>query len=49
MDLFWKAAVLFMVFGAVDLFRQKRRYQQDLRMSKQEIRDESRNWKAIRR
>jgi flagellar biosynthetic protein FlhB len=29
-----------MAFGAVDLFRQKRRYQQDMRMSKQEIRDE---------
>ena len=26
--------------AVVDLFRQKRRYQQDLRMSKQEIRDE---------
>ena len=29
-----------MVFGLVDLFRQKQRYQQDLKMSKQEIRDE---------
>jgi flagellar biosynthetic protein FlhB len=38
--LLWKAAFVFMAFGAVDLFRQKRRYQQDLRMSKQEIRDE---------
>ena len=38
--LMWKAAFVFMAFGAVDLFRQKRRYQQDLRMSKQEIRDE---------
>jgi flagellar biosynthetic protein FlhB len=40
MDLLWKAAGLFVVFGAVDLFRQMRRYQQDLRMSKQEIREE---------
>ena len=40
MDLFWKAAGLFVVFGAVDLFRQMRRYQQDLRMSRQEIREE---------
>jgi flagellar biosynthetic protein FlhB len=40
MDLFWKAAGFFVVFGAVDLFRQMRRYQQDLRMSKQEIREE---------
>jgi flagellar biosynthesis protein FlhB len=40
MDLLWKAAALFVVFGSVDLFRQIRRYQQDLRMSKQEIREE---------
>jgi flagellar biosynthesis protein FlhB len=40
MELFWKAAALFVVFGAVDLFRQLRRYKQDLRMSKQEIKEE---------
>lgn len=39
-SLLWKASAVFLVFGFVDLFRQKRRYQQDLRMSKQEIRDE---------
>ena len=39
-DLLWKAGGLFLVFGIVDLFRQQRRYQQDLRMSRQEIRDE---------
>ncbi|HUP03980.1 MAG TPA: EscU/YscU/HrcU family type III secretion system export apparatus switch protein [Bryobacteraceae bacterium] len=39
-SLLWKASMVFVVFGAVDLVRQKRRYQQDLRMSKQEIRDE---------
>jgi len=38
--LLWKASLVFVVFGAVDLIRQKRRYQQDLRMSKQDIRDE---------
>ena len=38
--LLWKASFVFMCFGAVDLVRQKRRYQQDLKMSKQEIRDE---------
>jgi flagellar biosynthesis protein FlhB len=38
--LMWKASFVFLVFGAVDLFRQKQRYQKDLRMSKQEIRDE---------
>jgi len=40
MELFWKAAGVFLVFGAVDLFRQMRRYKQDLSMSKQEIREE---------
>ena len=40
MELFWKAAGLLAVFGCVDLFRQLRRYRQDLRMSKQEVREE---------
>jgi flagellar biosynthesis protein FlhB len=40
MELFWKAGALFLVFGAVDLFRQLKRHKQDLRMSKQEIREE---------
>jgi flagellar biosynthetic protein FlhB len=40
MDLFWKAAGVFFLFGSVDLFRQMRRYKQDLRMSKQEVREE---------
>jgi flagellar biosynthesis protein FlhB len=35
-----KACGVFVVFGAVDLLRQRRRYRKDLRMSKQEIRDE---------
>jgi flagellar biosynthetic protein FlhB len=39
-DLFWKAAGVFVAFGIVDLLRQHRRYQKDLRMSKQEIREE---------
>jgi flagellar biosynthetic protein FlhB len=43
MDLFWKAAGVFMVFGSIDLFRQMRRYQKELRMSKQEIREESKD------
>ncbi|SPE23300.1 Type III secretion exporter [Candidatus Sulfopaludibacter sp. SbA3] len=38
--LLWKASFVFVVFGAVDLMRQKRRYSQELKMSKQEIRDE---------
>jgi flagellar biosynthesis protein FlhB len=40
MELAWKASGVFLVFGCVDLFRQMRRYRQDLRMSKQDIRDE---------
>jgi flagellar biosynthesis protein FlhB len=40
MGLFWKAAGLFLLFGAVDLFRQAQRHRRDLRMSRQEIRDE---------
>jgi len=39
-ELFWKAAGVFLVFGAVDLFRQMRRHKQDLRMSKQEVKEE---------
>jgi len=38
--LLWKGAALFLVFGLVDLMRQRRRYARDLRMSRQEIRDE---------
>jgi flagellar biosynthetic protein FlhB len=38
--LLWKAAGLFLVFGLVDLVRQKNRYQNQLKMSKQDIRDE---------
>ncbi|SPE39826.1 Type III secretion exporter [Candidatus Sulfopaludibacter sp. SbA3] len=40
MELFWKAAGVFLVFGAVDLFRQMRRHKHDLMMSKQDIREE---------
>jgi flagellar biosynthetic protein FlhB len=39
-DLLWKAAYLFMIYGSIDLFRQQKRFQADMRMSKQEIRDE---------
>lgn len=38
--LLWKAVGVFLVFGCVDLFRQRRRWQNQLRMSKQEIREE---------
>ncbi len=39
-ELFWKAAGLFLVLGVIDLVRQRRRYRKDLRMTKQEVRDE---------
>jgi flagellar biosynthesis protein FlhB len=39
-ELLWKAAAVFLVFGAVDLGRQLRRYRQDLRMSRQQIKEE---------
>jgi flagellar biosynthetic protein FlhB len=38
--LLWKAAMVFVVFGAADLFRQQRQYTAELKMSKQDIRDE---------
>ena len=37
----WKAALALFVWGAIDLVRQLRRYNRDLRMSKQEIREEA--------
>jgi flagellar biosynthetic protein FlhB len=40
MTLLWRAAAVFFVFGCVDLFREKRRYTADLRMTRQEIKDE---------
>src|ERR1035438_3213428 len=43
MELFWKASGVFLVFGCVDLFRQMRRYKQDLRMSKHDIKEEAKD------
>ena len=40
MELFWKAAGVFLIFGCVDLARQLRKHKSELRMSKQEIREE---------
>jgi len=39
--LLWKACGVFLLFGFVDLVRQRRRFRKDLRMSKQEVRDEA--------
>jgi flagellar biosynthetic protein FlhB len=41
MGLLWKAAGVFVVLGAVDLVRERRRYMADLRMSRQELREEA--------
>jgi len=38
--LLWRAAALLLLLGAVDLVRQRRHYRKNLRMSRQEIRDE---------
>jgi flagellar biosynthesis protein FlhB len=40
MTLLWQAVVLFMIFGLFDLWRQRRVYRKDLRMSKQELKEE---------
>jgi flagellar biosynthetic protein FlhB len=40
-DLLWKAAAVFLVFGLIDLFRQRRRYTKGLKMSKQEVKEEA--------
>lgn len=39
-DLLWRAAALFLIFGCIDLYRQRRKHLEDLRMTKQEIRTE---------
>ncbi|HWR49657.1 MAG TPA: EscU/YscU/HrcU family type III secretion system export apparatus switch protein [Bryobacteraceae bacterium] len=36
-----KAAVVFLVFGVLDFYRQRRRWMKDMRMTKQEIREEA--------
>lgn len=40
MDLLWKACALFILFGFIDFVRQKRKFAKEMRMSKQDIRDE---------
>ncbi|MEQ1886163.1 MAG: EscU/YscU/HrcU family type III secretion system export apparatus switch protein [Bryobacteraceae bacterium] len=39
--LMWRAAVVFVAVGAIDLFWQRRRYNKQLRMTKQEVREEA--------
>jgi flagellar biosynthetic protein FlhB len=38
--LLWRAVLLFAVLGIIDLFREKRRHNRELRMTKQEVREE---------
>lgn len=39
-EMLWRAAGIFVFFGFVDLIRQKRRFKNDLKMSKQELKEE---------
>jgi flagellar biosynthetic protein FlhB len=41
-SLLWKAALFFLVWGSIDLARARRRYMNELKMTKQEIREEHR-------
>jgi len=40
LDVLWKASAFFVLFGVIDLFRQRRRFLKQMRMSKQDVRDE---------
>jgi flagellar biosynthetic protein FlhB len=40
-DLLWKGAAAFLVFGLFDLFRQKRRFTKEMRMSKHDVKQEN--------
>jgi flagellar biosynthetic protein FlhB len=41
LHLLWRAAGIFFIFGAINFARQRRQYAGDLKMSKQELRDEA--------
>lgn len=40
LDVLWKASAFFLLFGLIDLFRQKRRFMKQMKMTKQDVRDE---------
>jgi flagellar biosynthesis protein FlhB len=40
LNLLWKAVGVFLLLGCIDLFRQRRRWMSQLRMTKQEVREE---------
>jgi flagellar biosynthetic protein FlhB len=42
-DILWKAAGLFLVFGLIDLVRQKRRFMKQLKMTRQEVKEEAKD------
>ncbi len=42
-DILWKAAAVFLVFGLIDFVRQKRKFMKDLKMTKQEVKEESKD------
>lgn len=39
-ELLWKASGAFLLWGAIDLVRQRRRFERDLKMTKQEVKEE---------
>jgi flagellar biosynthetic protein FlhB len=45
-ELLWKATAVFIVFGVIDLIRQKRKYTKQLRMTKQEVKEEAKEMEA---
>lgn len=40
LELLWKTSAVFLAFGCIDFFRRRRRYTVEMKMSRQEIRDE---------
>jgi flagellar biosynthetic protein FlhB len=42
-ELLYRGAAVFLIFGCITLFRQRMEYARDIRMSKQEIKDESKD------
>jgi flagellar biosynthesis protein FlhB len=42
-SILWKAAGMFLVFGLIDLFRQKRKFTKNLKMTKQEVKEEAKD------
>jgi flagellar biosynthesis protein FlhB len=42
-DVVWQIALVLIAFGVVDLFRQRQKFRTQMRMTKQEIRDEMKN------